>query len=62
MVFDKISIRLEVCHGQPCVNGTRIPVQQVVLMLANGDSVDDLLQDFPSLTRDDIMACQNYPA
>ena len=60
--FDRISIDPRICHGQACVKGTRIPVHQIVRMLANGDSVDDLLAEYPSLSREDIMACLDYAA
>jgi uncharacterized protein (DUF433 family) len=60
--FERISINPNICHGQACVKGTRIPVHQVVRMLANGDTVEDLLAEYPSLTREDIMACLDYAA
>jgi uncharacterized protein (DUF433 family) len=62
MPLDRVSIDPNVCHGQACVSGTRIPVHQVVHMLANGDTVDDLLIEYPSLSREDIMACLEYAA
>ena len=43
MAFERISIQPDVCHGQACVKGTRIPVHQVVRMLANGDSYGRVL-------------------
>lgn len=58
----RISIDSEICHGQACIKGTRIPVHQIIRMLANGDKVDDLLEDYPSLKRDDIYACLDYAA
>ena len=58
----RISIDPKVCHGQACVKGTRIPVHQIVRMLANGDSIEDLLKEYPSLTREDILACLDYSA
>ena len=58
----RISIDPQVCHGQACVKGTRIPVHQIVRMLAGGDSVDELLQEYPSLTREDVLACLDYAA
>jgi len=60
--FERISIDPKVCHGQACVKGTRIPVHLVVRMLANGDSVADLLADYPSLSQEDVMACLEYAA
>ena len=62
MIFNRISIDPRICHGQACVAGTRIPVHQVVHMLASGDSVEDLLAEYPSLTREDVMACLAYAA
>jgi uncharacterized protein (DUF433 family) len=59
---DRITINPQICHGQACVKGTRIPVHQIVRMLANGDTVDDLLTEYPPLTREDIMACLDYAA
>ncbi len=44
------------------MKGTRILVHQIVRMLANGDTVEDLLAEYPSLTRADIMACLDYAA
>jgi len=57
---DRISINPRVCHGQACVTGTRIPVHQIVRMLANGDTVDDLLTEYPAIMREDILACLDY--
>ena len=59
---DRISINPRVCHGQACVTGTRIPVHQIVRMLANGDTVDDLLTEYPAIMREDILACLDYAA
>lgn len=62
MTFSRISIDPGICHGQACVQGTRIPVHQIVRMLANGDTVEDLLVEYPSLSREDIKACLEYAA
>ena len=62
MPFERISIDPEICHGQARVKGTRIPVHQIVHMLANGDTVEELLVDYPSLSCADIMACLDYAA
>jgi uncharacterized protein (DUF433 family) len=57
-----ISIHPNICHGQACIKGTRIPVHQIIEMLANGNTVDDLLENYPSLQREDIVACLEYAA
>lgn len=59
-MFDRISIDPSICHGQACIKGTRIPVHQVVGMLANGDTFESLLQAYPNITREDIRACLEY--
>lgn len=59
---DRISINPLVCHGQACIKGTRIPVHQIVRVLANGDTTDDLLTAYPRITREDVMACLDYAA
>ncbi|MCY4091427.1 MAG: DUF433 domain-containing protein [Caldilineaceae bacterium] len=58
----RISISPEICHGQACVSGTRVPVYQLLRMLACGDSVEDLLREYPSVSRADILACFDYAA
>ena len=58
----RITIDPQVCHGQACIQGTRIPVHQILWMLANGDTIEELLEDYPSLTREDILACLDYAA
>ncbi len=55
----RIVINPKVCHGQACIKGSRIPVHQIISMLANGDTIDDLLSQYPSLKRKDILACLN---
>lgn len=59
---ERISIDPAACHGQACIKGTRIPVHQIVRMLASGDTIDDLLAEYPTLNRADIMACLDYAA
>ena len=44
------------------MKGTRIPVHQILHMMANGDTVEELLTEYPSLFRKDIMACLDYAA
>lgn len=61
-MYDRISTDPKVCHGQACIEGTRIPVHQIIRMLANGDTIEDLIEDYPSLQREDILACLDYAA
>ena len=57
---ERISINSDVCNGRPVVRGTRIAVQTVLEFLAAGDSVEDVLEEYPSLTRVDVQACLDY--
>lgn len=51
---------VNVCGGEPCVEGTRIPVRIILSHLAAGDTAEQLLRDFPNLTQADIRACLEY--
>lgn len=59
---DRITIDPEVRFGKPCVRGTRITVGDVLSYLAGGMSEDEILSDFPQLSRDDIRACLAFAA
>jgi uncharacterized protein (DUF433 family) len=48
--------------GKPCVRGLRITVFDVLSYLASGMTMDEVLDDFPELTKDDILACLAYAA
>ena len=48
--------------GKPCIRGMRITVHDVLSYLASGMSPDEILEDFPYLTREDIQACLSYAA
>lgn len=61
-VLDRITIDPSVRFGKPCIRGTRITVGDVLGYLAAGMSEDQILSDFPQLTREDIRACLAYAA
>jgi uncharacterized protein (DUF433 family) len=48
--------------GKPCIRGLRITVYDILSYLAVGMSIDEILADFPDLTRDDILACLTFAA
>lgn len=58
----KIIIDPDICNGQPVIEGTRITASTVLEFLAAGDSIDDVLAGYPTLTRDDVLACLAYSA
>ncbi|MFQ3610828.1 MAG: DUF433 domain-containing protein [Fimbriimonadales bacterium] len=51
-----------ICHGKPVIRGLRYPVQMILELLASGMTVEEILQDYPDLERDDILACLEYAA
>lgn len=48
--------------GKPCIRGMRITVQDILSWLASGMSYDEILTDFPELTKEDILAALAYSA
>ncbi len=59
-LLSRISINPELNHGKPAVRNTRYTVESMLEYLAGGDSVDDILAEFPDLEREDILACLAY--
>ena len=59
-LLSRITIRPDQCHGRPCIRGMRIRVVDILEMLSNGISEDEILSDFPDLEREDIRACLAY--
>ena len=59
---ERITVDPNVCHGKACVKGTRVMVSVVLDNLAAGVSVEQILEDYPSLTRDDVQAAMQYAA
>jgi uncharacterized protein (DUF433 family) len=61
-LLNRISINPEICFGKPCIRGHRIWVSLILDFLANGASVEEVLQDYPQLEQADIVACIAYGA
>ncbi|HUK81347.1 MAG TPA: DUF433 domain-containing protein [Verrucomicrobiae bacterium] len=51
-----VSVDPEVMGGTPCFTGTRVPVQTLLDYIEAGDSIDEFLEDFPTVTRQQIIA------
>ena len=56
-IVDRITTRSEVFGGKPIIRDMRIAVEHVLGMLAAGDTVETILQEYPVLEPDDIQAC-----
>lgn len=59
---DYITIEPDKRSGKPCIRGLRITVQDVLEYLASGMSEEEILEDFPDLTHEDIQACLAFAA
>ena len=59
-VAERITVNPKQCGGKPCIRGMRIRVIDVLDLLANGLSVDDILVEFPKLEREDVLAAIKY--
>lgn len=55
-----IEINPAVCHGKPVIRGTRVLVSTLLGALSAGDSIEDLLSDYPNVTREDIKAALEF--
>ncbi len=56
----RIEVNPDVCHGKPIIRGTRIMIRNILGSLAGGDSIRDILQNYPDLTHEDIEAAVAY--
>lgn len=58
--LNRITIDPDICGGKPAIRGKRITVQTVLGYLAAGDSKEDILEQFPSLEKEDLDACLKF--
>ena len=61
-MLERISIDPKVCFGRPVIKGTRIWVSLILDFLADGDSVETIPQEYPQITREDVLACIAFGA
>jgi len=59
---ERITIDPNICHGQACIQGTRIMVSVILDNLAAGVDNDEILKSYPSLSVEDIQAALDYAA
>jgi len=56
-LLDRITVDPSVCHGKPCIRNLRYPVTSILEYLAAGDTVEDILEEFEDLSKEDVQAC-----
>ena len=61
-LLERIIVDPAIMGGKPVIKGTRIPVDLILRLLAQGTSLEDLVEDYPHLTKEDISAALLYGA
>ena len=61
-LLSRISIDQNICFGKPCIRGHRIWVSLILDFLASGMTTSEILEDYPGLVEEDILACIAYGA
>jgi uncharacterized protein (DUF433 family) len=62
-MLERITVNPNIHFGKPCIEGTRIPVQDVVQLIAEGLSFEQVIKDYyPDINKEDIRACLRYAA
>jgi uncharacterized protein (DUF433 family) len=56
----RISADPKICGGQACIRGTRVPVYVILDFLAAGNTIEEILAEYPQLTREDVLAAIEY--
>ena len=59
-LIERITIDPEICHGKPTIRGLRYPVENMLELLASGMTIEELLEDYPDLEKEDFLACIEY--
>ena len=59
-LLDRITINSKIFGGKPIVRGRRVAVEHILGMLAVGDSIETVLQGYPWMEREDVLACLEY--
>ena len=57
---ERITINTDVCHGKPCIKGTRVMVSNILNLLSHGANITEVLEGYPQLTEEDVYAALAY--
>ena len=61
-LLNRITFNPNVCFGKPCVRGTRIWVSMLLDLLADGMTIEELIKEYPQLSREDVFAAIAFGA
>ncbi len=59
-LLNRITINPNISFGKPCIRGMRYPVEIMLDLLTAGMTIEEILEDYPDLERDDILACLEF--
>ena len=59
-LLNRITINPEIAHGNPTIRNKRYTVERLLEYLAGGDTIEELLKEFPDLEKEDFQACLQY--
>lgn len=57
---NRITIDPNVCNGKPTIRRKRIAVQTILEFMSGGDSIEEILENYPTLEREDVYACLRF--
>jgi uncharacterized protein (DUF433 family) len=61
-LLERISIEQDICFGKPCIKDHRIWVSLILDLLASGETMEQILEEYPQLVAEDVLACLAYGA
>ena len=61
-LLNRITTDPNICHGKPVIRGLRYPVENMLELMASDMTFEEILQDYPDLEREDLLACLEYAA
>ncbi|MEM9675320.1 MAG: DUF433 domain-containing protein [Cyclobacteriaceae bacterium] len=59
-LLDRITLNPAICHGKPTIRNKRYPVDLILDLLSAGMTEEEILEDYPALEKEDILACLAY--
>jgi uncharacterized protein (DUF433 family) len=61
-LLSRITVDPAICHGKPCIRGLRYPVEMLLELMSSGMSMEQILEDYEDLEREDLLAGLSYAA
>ena len=58
--MNRITTDPDICNGQPVITGSRVTAKTILEFLAAGDSIEDVLCEYPTIGREDVLACISF--